>query len=90
MKIGIVANIFRDKSLCEALTIFKEKGLDTIEIGCGGYAGKTLADPYELLSDSSIYAPFPATEIPSIPIRKLPVCMIRICAMQSFLLRNLV
>lgn len=53
MKIGIVANILRDKSLNEALAFFKEKGLHTIELGCGGYAGKTLADPEELLSDSS-------------------------------------
>ena len=53
MKIGIVANILRDKSLSEALAFFKGIGLDTIELGCGGYAGKSLADPAELLSDRS-------------------------------------
>lgn len=51
MKIGIVANILRDKPLKEALAYFAKMGIETIEPGCGGYAGKSHVDPAALLAD---------------------------------------
>ncbi len=50
MKIGVVANVLQDKPLSEALQIFKSLGIEQIEPGCGGYAGKAHIDPAALLS----------------------------------------
>lgn len=52
MKIGIVANILQDKPLAEALDYFRKMGIQTIEPGCGGYAGKSHVNPAVLLGDS--------------------------------------
>lgn len=51
MKIGIVANILQDKPLAEALEYFRKMGIQTIEPGCGGYAGKSHVNPEVLLAD---------------------------------------
>ena len=51
MKIGIVANIMQDKPLAEALDYFRNIGIQTIEPGCGGYAGKSHVNPAVLLGD---------------------------------------
>ena len=53
MKIGIVANALQDKPFAEALTYFKKIGIQTIEPGCGGYAGKAHVNPEELLADAA-------------------------------------
>ena len=52
MKIGIVANILQDKPLEEALGLFGRMGIQMIEPGRGGYAGKAHVDPEVLLADS--------------------------------------
>lgn len=51
MKIGVVANMLQDKPLTEALSIFKSMGIECIEPGCGGYAGKAHVNPEALLDD---------------------------------------
>ena len=51
MKVGIVANIKQDKTLAEALDYFRKMGIQTIEPGCGGYAGKSHVNPTVLLGD---------------------------------------
>ena len=51
MKIGIVTNVLQDKPFLEALAYFKKVGIQTVEPGCGGYAGKTHVNPEELLAD---------------------------------------
>lgn len=51
MKIGIIANVLQDKPLSEALEIFRNLGIQAIEPGCGGYAGKAHINPAELLAD---------------------------------------
>lgn len=51
MKVGIVANIMQDKTLAEALDYFRKMGIQTIEPGCGGYAGKSHVNPTVLLGD---------------------------------------
>lgn len=58
MKIGIVANVLQDKSFPEALAYFKQAGIQTIEPGCGGYAGKAHVNPEELLADETKLALF--------------------------------
>ena len=51
MKVGIVANIMQDKPLAKALDYFRNIGIQTIEPGCGGYAGKSHVNPAVLLGD---------------------------------------
>lgn len=51
MKIGVVANMLQDKPLDEALAYYKSVGIQMIEPGCGGFAGKAHADPEKLLAD---------------------------------------
>lgn len=53
MKIGIVANILQDRPLAEALDYFHKMGIQTIEPGCGGYAGKSHVNPQVLLADTN-------------------------------------
>lgn len=60
MKIGVVANVLQDKSLEEALQIFHEMGIERIEPGCGGFAGKAHVDPERLLGSQSALEEFQA------------------------------
>ncbi|MCP1111155.1 sugar phosphate isomerase/epimerase family protein [Ohessyouella blattaphilus] len=53
MKIGIVANMLQDKTLVEALECYQRLGIQKVEIGCGGYPGKSHANPEVLLADKS-------------------------------------
>lgn len=55
MKIGVVANVLQDMPLKEALKTFKEMGIERIEPGCGGYAGKAHVNPEVLLSDAKAF-----------------------------------
>lgn len=51
MKIGVFSVLYGDLSLGDMLKKIKSFGLDTVEIGCGGYSGKAHCDPVELLGD---------------------------------------
>ena len=51
MKLGVLTNLFGSQSFEEALKEFKELGIESVEIGCGGYPGKAHCDPKALLSD---------------------------------------
>lgn len=53
MKLGVFTCLLGDKPLDEALLYFSKKGIQMIEIGCGGYPGKSHADPEILLNDNS-------------------------------------
>ncbi len=61
MKIGIVANVLQDRPLAEALEYFRKLGIQTIEPGCGGYAGKSHVNPAQLLQDGAKLAEFRKT-----------------------------
>lgn len=61
MKIGIVANVLQDKPFAEAVEYFRKMGIQTIEPGCGGYAGKSHVNPAVLLEDSEKLAEFKQT-----------------------------
>ena len=55
MKLCVLANLYAKKSLDEALAILKAKGVEAVEIGCGGYPGKDHADPEVLLNDEAAF-----------------------------------
>lgn len=61
MKLSVLANLYAQKSLDEALTIFDGLGVHTVEIGSGGYPGKAHCDPAVLLSDAKALADFKET-----------------------------
>ena len=56
-----LANLFGDKSLDETLKLVKSLGIDWVEIGCGGYPGKSLCNTQELLADEKKLEEFKAT-----------------------------
>ena len=45
MKLGVFTCLLGNLPLEEALGYFKSKGLEMVEIGCGGYPGNSHADP---------------------------------------------
>ena len=50
MKLGVFAVLFGNKEINEALDYIAETGLQTVEIGTGGYVGNAHCNPMELLS----------------------------------------
>ncbi len=58
MKLGVFAVLFGDKSLEEALDKVAEAGLETVEIGTGGYPGNAHCNPDELLADEGKLSAF--------------------------------
>ena len=60
MKLGVFTCVCGDKPLEEALKYFSEKGIEMVEIGCGGYPGKSHADPEVLLADDKKLEEFKA------------------------------
>lgn len=61
MKLGVFTTLLSDKSLDEALEYLTQKGVQAVEIGCGGYPGKSHADPKVLLNDERKLEEFKAT-----------------------------
>ena len=61
MKISVLANLYGHKTLDEALSIISGLGVNTVEIGAGGYPGKAHCNPAELLADDKAYDEFIAT-----------------------------
>jgi len=58
VKLGIFTALFQDRSLADALDVIKRHGLETVEIGVGGYPGKKHADAAELLAHPEKLAAF--------------------------------
>ncbi|MFD2215633.1 sugar phosphate isomerase/epimerase family protein [Metabacillus endolithicus] len=58
MKLGVFAVLLSEKTLAEALDYIKSKGLDTVEIGTGGFVGDAHCKPSELLSDEKKLSKF--------------------------------
>lgn len=61
MKLSVLANLYGTKSLDETLSILAGLGIDTVEIGAGGYPGKAHCDPEAFLADPQKLAEFVAT-----------------------------
>ncbi len=53
MKLSVLAVLYGNLPLHEALPKLKSMGVDTLEIGCGGFPGKAHCDPEILLNDSA-------------------------------------
>lgn len=53
MKLGVFNPVLQDKTLEEACCILESKGVQMIEVGCGGYPGKSHCDPKVLLNDDA-------------------------------------
>ncbi len=60
MKIGVITNLLGNLPLEEALEYFVSKGIEMVEIGCGGYPGDAHANPDVLLNDDSKLEEFKA------------------------------
>ena len=60
MKIGVITNLLGNKPFEEALEYFVSKGIEMVEIGCGGYPGTAHADPDILLNDEAKLEEFKA------------------------------
>ncbi len=60
MKIGVITNLLGNLPLEEALEYFTSKGIEMVEIGCGGYPGDAHADPKVLLNDEAKLEEFKA------------------------------
>ena len=58
MKLGVLTNLFANMSFDEALTKFEALGIESVEIGCGGFPGKAHCDPEVLLADEAALAEF--------------------------------
>lgn len=61
MKLSVLANLYHDKTLEETLAVMKGLGIDTVEIGAGGYPGKAQCDPAVLLKDKTAFYKFRET-----------------------------
>ena len=51
MKLGVLTVLFGNKPLNETCAYLKNLGVETVEIGCGGFPGKAHCDPEKLLAD---------------------------------------
>lgn len=60
MKLGVLACLFSDRSLEEAVKTMKDMGIETAEMGCGGATGDALCKPAELLADEKKLEAFKA------------------------------
>ncbi len=61
MKLGVFTCLLGNLPLDEALAYFKSRGIEMVEIGCGGYPGNSHADPDILLNDEAKLEEFKAT-----------------------------
>lgn len=53
MKLGVLTNVLANLSLEEACAYFESKGVQMVEIGCGGYPGNDHCKPELLLNDEA-------------------------------------
>ncbi|HNX14770.1 MAG TPA: sugar phosphate isomerase/epimerase [Oscillospiraceae bacterium] len=60
MKLGVLTVLFSDRSLEDTLKYLAGLGIDTVEIGCGGFPGRAHCDPEILLSNQKALDEFKA------------------------------
>ena len=61
MKLSVMSPVLNDMGLIGAVTYLSELGVDSIELGVGGYPGKALCDAKDFLEKIS-YIPTQAWE----------------------------
>ncbi|MBO7216060.1 MAG: sugar phosphate isomerase/epimerase, partial [Clostridia bacterium] len=74
MTLGVLTNLLGGMSLREALEYLRSIGVESLELGCGGYPGKAHCDPKVLLNDEKAFEEFKATiEEFGMPVKTLSV-----------------
>lgn len=58
MKLGVLINLYGNLPLSEAVKKVQALGIESIEIGAGGYPGKDHCNPEKLLSDERAFCDF--------------------------------
>lgn len=58
MKLGVLINLYGNLPLSEAVKKVQALGIESIEIGAGGYPGKDHCNPEKLLSDEKAFGDF--------------------------------
>lgn len=72
MTLGVLTNLLGYMPLRDMLEYLRSLGVESLEIGCGGYPGKDHCDPEALLSDESKLAEFKAAiEEYGMPVKAL-------------------
>lgn len=61
MKLGVLTVALQDLPFDKALAFLKERGVEMVEIGCGGYPGTAHCDPEILLNDEKALQEFKDT-----------------------------
>lgn len=61
MKLSVMNPALYGMSFADACAFLKEKGVQAIEVGCGGFPGKTHCDPIVLLNDAGALEAFKDT-----------------------------
>lgn len=61
MKLGLLVSLYANRPLEEVLTLAKNKGIEAVEIGAGGWGGKEHCNPELLLRDLDEYKKFENT-----------------------------
>ncbi len=61
MKLSVFAVLLQDKSFEDACAFLAQNGVQAVEIGCGGYPGKSHCDPAKLLQDKRLIGELQAT-----------------------------
>ena len=74
MTLGVLTNLLGHLSLREALEYLRSIGVESLELGCGGYPGKAHCNPQVLLNDEKALEEFKATiEEFGMPVKTLSV-----------------
>ncbi|NLN03460.1 MAG: sugar phosphate isomerase/epimerase [Clostridiaceae bacterium] len=58
MKLGVLTVLLSDMSVRDAMAFLAKEGVQSVEIGCGGYPGKAHCNPEELLKDEKALEEF--------------------------------
>lgn len=58
MKLSVFANLYKERKLDKVLSVMRKLGIDTLEMGAGGYSGKDHCDPALLLTDNNAFYKF--------------------------------
>jgi sugar phosphate isomerase/epimerase len=58
MKLGVLTVLLSDMSVRDAMAFLAKEGVQSVEIGCGGFPGKAHCNPEELLKDEKALEEF--------------------------------
>ena len=79
MTLGVLTNLLGSMSLREALAYLRSIGVESLELGCGGYPGKAHCDPKVLLNDEKAFEEFYLLYLPGSDCHVCIHCHRRTC-----------